>query len=73
LHIVGEPGQIQEIKKQKDVDAEKVLAALLKESPDMGINKLRETLKEAGIRKGAKWVTQKRAELAGAGVSVTAE
>jgi AAA domain/Bifunctional DNA primase/polymerase, N-terminal/Primase C terminal 1 (PriCT-1) len=73
LHIIGEPGQIGEIKKQKDADAEKVLAALLKDSPNMGINKLREALKKAGFPKGAKWVTKKRTELAGTGVTLTSE
>jgi len=71
LHIIGEPGQIKEIKKQKDADAEKVLAAVLKDSPNMGINKLREALKEAGFPKGAKWVTRKRGELTGTGVTWT--
>jgi hypothetical protein len=73
LHIMGEPGQLTEIKKQKDVDAEKVLAALLKDSPNTGINKIRDALKDAGFRKGAKWVGRKRAELLGAGVTVGAE
>lgn len=73
LHIAGEPGQIKELKSQKDADAEKVLAALLQGSPDMGINKLRDALKEAGFRKGPKWVTKKRAELRGSGVTLTSE
>ncbi len=73
LHIVGEPGQVKELKSQKDAEAEKVLAALLKDSPDMGINKLREALKKAGFPKGPKWVTKKRTELAGTGVTLTSE
>jgi hypothetical protein len=72
LHIVGEPGQITEIKKQKDVDAEKVLAAILQQSPNMGVNKIRDALKDAGFRKGAKWVGKKRAELMGTGVTTRA-
>ena len=59
MHIVGEPGQIAEIKSRKDAEAGQVLAALLKDSPNTGINKLRDALKEAGFRKGAKWVTMK--------------
>ena len=64
-------GQIKEVKSQKDAEAEAALAAILKESPDLGINKLRDALKEAGFRKGAKWVTKKRRELRGAGSGVT--
>ncbi len=73
MHIIGEPGQIAEIKSRKDAEAEQVLAALLKDSPDMGINKLRDALKAAGFKKGARWVTVKRAELAGTGVTLAAE
>jgi len=65
VHIVGEAGQIKDIKKQKDVEAEQVLAALLKGSPGLGINKLQKALKEAGHKKGVKWVTKARAAILG--------
>jgi hypothetical protein len=61
MRIVGEPGQVAEIKKREDVEAEKLIAAFLKDSPNMGINKLQEALREAGHKKGVKWVTKARA------------
>lgn len=73
LHIVGEPGQIGEIKKQKDLDAEKVLAALLKDDPKLGINKLREALKAAGFKRGVKWVTKAKVAVLGTGVTLSSE
>jgi hypothetical protein len=69
MRIVGEPGQVAEIKKREDVEAEKMIAAILKDSPNMGINKLQEALREAGHKKGVKWVTKKRSELLGTGVT----
>lgn len=72
MHIVGEPGQIKELKKQKDADAEKVLAALLKDNPDVGIQKLRGALADAGFKKGPKWITKARCDILGTGVTTSA-
>jgi hypothetical protein len=71
LHIIGEPGQITESKNKADADAEAVLAAILKESPKLGINKLQEALRAAGHKKGAKWVTKVRAAILGTGVTLS--
>lgn len=72
LHITGEPGMIAEIKSQADADAEKVLAAILKDSPKLGINKIQEALRAAGHKKGVKWVTRARAATLGTGVALSA-
>jgi hypothetical protein len=72
LHILGEPGQISEIKSKKDAEAEQVLAALLKDSPKLGINKLQGALRDAGHRRGVNWVTKARAAVLGTGVTVSA-
>ena len=37
----------------------------------MGINKLRDELKKAGHRKGAKWVTATKCTILGTGVTLT--
>ncbi len=70
MHMIGEPGQITEIKKKADDDAKATLAAILKESPKMGINKIRDALKAAGHKKGPKWVTKERRTILGTGVTV---
>jgi hypothetical protein len=72
LHIVGDPGQVAEIKNKKDAEAERVLAALLKKSPKLGVNKLQNALREAGYGKGGKWVSRKKSEILGTGVKVVA-
>jgi hypothetical protein len=71
MHIVGEPGPIADIKTKANADAETVLAAILKDSPKLGINKLQEALKAAGHRKGVKWVTKARAAILGTGVTLS--
>ena len=72
LHIVGEPGQIAEIKSKKDAKAEQVIAALLKDSPKLGINKLQAAPRDAGHKRGVKWVTKARAAVLGTGVTMSA-
>jgi bifunctional DNA primase/polymerase-like protein/AAA domain-containing protein/primase-like protein len=69
MRIVGEPGQIAELKNKADDDAKTVLASILKESPKMGINKMQAALRTAGHKKGVKWVTKMRAAILGTGVS----
>jgi hypothetical protein len=68
MKLLGEMGVI---KAAKEAEAESALAAILKESPAMGINKLQEALRVAGHRKGGKWITKARAGIVGAGVSLT--
>ncbi|HWF46589.1 MAG TPA: bifunctional DNA primase/polymerase [Bryobacteraceae bacterium] len=72
MHIVGEPGQMTEIKEKADDDAKAALALILKECPKAGINKLRTELKAAGHNKGVKWVTKARAAILGTGVTASA-
>lgn len=71
MRIVGEPGQVMERKKLKDAEAEKILAALLKGDPKMGINKLQAALRDAGYKKGVKWVTKAKSALLGTGVTTS--
>lgn len=71
MHIIGEPGQIKEIKKVKDADAEKILTAVLNRDPKVGINKLQAALRDAGFKKGVKWVTRARAAILGTGVTTS--
>jgi hypothetical protein len=72
MHIIGEPGQIAEIKSKADDEAKAALALILKESPKMGITKLRAALKTAGHPKGQKWVTKERTAILGTGVTSSA-
>jgi hypothetical protein len=69
MRIVGEPGQIVETQTKAEEDAKSALATILKESPKMGINKLQAALREAGHKKGAKWVTKARRAILGNGGS----
>jgi hypothetical protein len=71
MRIIGVPGQIAEIKSKADDDAKAALTAILKESPKMGINKIREALKAAGHKKGPKWVSKERGGILGTGVTVS--
>jgi hypothetical protein len=72
MRMVGEPGQLTEIKSKADDDAKAVLSSILKESPKMGINKLQAVLKAAGHGKGQKWVMKARAAILGTGVTSSA-
>jgi hypothetical protein len=72
MHMIGEPGQMTEIKEKADDDAKAALALILTESPKAGIHKLRAELKAAGHTKGVKWVTKARAAILGTGVSASA-
>jgi AAA domain len=72
MHIVGEPGQITELKNAKDAEAEKILAALLKENPNTGVQKLRSALADTGFKKGTNWISKARARILGTGVTTSA-
>jgi hypothetical protein len=69
MRIVGEPGQMVNLKSKADADAKTVLESILKESPKMGINKLQAALKDAGHKKGVQWVTKMRTAILGGGVT----
>jgi hypothetical protein len=71
MHIVGTPGELAEIKSKSDTEAEKVLAALLEQSPTLGINKLQGALREAGHKKGGKWVTRAKNKILKTGVTLS--
>lgn len=70
MRMLVRPGEMSEIKTKKEVEAEAVLAAILKESPNLGITKIREEMKKAGHAKGQKWVTLARARILGTGVKI---
>jgi len=69
MRMVGEPGQLVELKSKAENDAKTALTAILKEHPKMGVQKLRAALKDAGYGKGQKWVTKERAAILGTGVT----
>jgi hypothetical protein len=71
MRMIGEPGQIVELKTKADADATAALSAILKEHPKMGIMKLMAALKDAGHGKGQKWVTRARSAILGTGVTLT--
>jgi hypothetical protein len=71
MRMVGEPGQIVELKTKADADAKAALTAILKEDPKMGIKKLMAVLKDAGHGKGQKWVSKARAAILGTGVTLS--
>jgi hypothetical protein len=72
MRIVGEPGEISELKSKADDEAKTVLASILKNDPKMGVKKLMAALKNAGHGKGQKWVSRARASLLGTGVTTSA-
>ena len=57
----GDPAPEAVIRSKKEEAAREALAAILKESPQMGVNKLRNVLKEKGHGKGSNWITMARA------------
>lgn len=67
LTMDGEPAPEAEIKSKKDAAARQALAEVLKEHPNMGVNKLRDVLKARGHGRGSKWITIARAEILGTG------
>jgi hypothetical protein len=71
LTMDGDPAPEAVIKDRKEVAAHEALAAILKDSPQMGVNKLRDALKKKGHGKGQKWVTLRRCEILGTGSTLT--
>jgi hypothetical protein len=71
MQIIGEPGQLVELKSKADADAHATLTAILKQDPKMGIKKLMAALKDAGHGKGQKWVSRARMAILGTGVTLT--
>jgi len=71
MRIVGEPGGVAEIKSRANVEAESALAAILKESPGAGINRIQKMLRDAGHKKGVAWVQKTKAALSGIGVTLS--
>jgi hypothetical protein len=67
LTMEGDPGPEATLTSKKEKAAREALAAILNESPQMGINKLRDVLKAKGHSKGNKWVMLAKAEILGAG------
>jgi hypothetical protein len=73
LTMDGEPAPEAVIKGKKEDAARVALAAILKDSPKMGINKLRDALKAKGHGRGQQWVTRARGEILGAGVTLSSD
>lgn len=71
MRMLVRPGEMSEIKTKKELEAEAVLAAILKETPNLGITKIREEMKKAGYPKGQKWVTQARGRILGSHITIT--
>jgi hypothetical protein len=73
LAIEGEPEPEAVLKSKADDAARAALAAILKETPQMGINKLRTELKAKGHGRGQSWITKTRTELRGSGVTLSSD
>lgn len=73
LTMEGDPAPEAVVRGRKEEAAREAMAAILKESPQMGINKLRTVLKAKGHGKGSRWVIVTRAELVGAGAVLSSE
>lgn len=71
LTMEGDPAPEAIINGKKEEAARAALAAILAESPNMGVNKLRDVLRKKGHAKGTRWVTVARSEILGTGVKVT--
>ena len=71
LTMEGDPAPEAVIRGKKEEAARAALAAILKDSPRMGVNKLRDALKHKGYGKGSKWITAARAEILGTGSTLT--
>lgn len=71
LTLEGEPAPEAVIASKKEMAAREALAAILKDSPKMGINKLIVELRAKGHGRGAKWVTKAKAEVLGTGATLT--
>jgi hypothetical protein len=72
LTITGEPEPEAALKSRAEEGAREALASILKKSPQMGVNKLRDALKAKGHGKGSRWITTTRVELLGAGALLSA-
>jgi hypothetical protein len=73
LTMEGDPAPEAEIRSRKEQAARDALAAILKDSPKAGINKLRDALKAKGYGKGQKWITLARCEILGAGATLSSD
>ncbi|WP_058189838.1 bifunctional DNA primase/polymerase [Terracidiphilus gabretensis] len=73
LTMEGEPEPEAVLKSKKDDAAREALAAILNDSPKMGIHKLIDALKAKGHGRGAKWVTRTRGELLGTGATYASD
>jgi hypothetical protein len=71
LTMDGDPAPEAVIRGKKEQAARDALAAILKDSPKAGINKLRDALKAKGYGKGQKWITLARSEILGAGATLS--
>jgi hypothetical protein len=71
LSMDGEPEPEAVLKSKAEDAAYDALGKLLAVDPKTGINKLRDELKKAGHRKGAKWVTASKCTILGTGVTLT--
>jgi len=73
LTMEGDPAPEAVIRGKKEQAARDALAAILKDSPKAGINKLRDALKAKGHGKGQKWITLARCEILGAGATLSSD
>jgi len=73
LTMDGDPAPEAVIRSKKEEVAREALAAILKETPKMGINKLRDVLKARGHGKGNRWITITRGEILGTGSVLSSE
>ena len=73
LTMEGDPAPEAVIKSKKEAAAYDALAAILKDLPKAGINKLRDALKAKGYGKGQKWITLARCAILGTGATLSSD
>ena len=71
LTMEGDPAPEAVIRSRKEEAARDALKAILKDSPKLGINKLRDALKAKGYGRGQKWITLARCDVLGAGATLS--
>lgn len=71
LTMDGDPAPEAVIRSKQEEAARAALAAILKDFPKMGVNKLRDALKKKGHGKGSNWIIGTRAAILGSGVVLT--
>jgi hypothetical protein len=73
LHIIGKPGEaVLKGRNAADRDGrEDEAVRIMRANPELSVRELVDTLADSGVKRGKTWVSNKRAELRGTGVSLS--